>query len=64
MKEKSGSTRTLHSSHLTIITDLDREEMISMFEFPLRRTYELLGDQLQKAKRVKKVNMKVISGIY
>ncbi|KAL1604233.1 hypothetical protein SLS59_004027 [Nothophoma quercina] len=36
------------------------EDMISMFEFPLRRTYELLGDQLQKAKRVKKVNMKYV----
>ena len=29
-----------------------------MFEFPLRRTYELLGDQLQKALRQKKVAMK------
>ncbi|XPS69306.1 hypothetical protein M3J09_001584 [Ascochyta lentis] len=36
------------------------EDMISMFDFPLRRTYELLGDQLQKAKRVKKVTMKYV----
>jgi len=39
--------------------NFDREDMISMFEFSLRRTYELLGDQLQKAKRANKVTMKV-----
>lgn len=41
------------------MTNLNRDDMVSMFEFPLRRTYELLGDQLEKARRVKNVTMKV-----
>lgn len=32
-----------------------------MFEFPLRRTYELISEQLKLAKRAKKVTMKVCS---
>lgn len=43
----------------TAATDVGSENMIEMFEFPLRRTYELIGDQLQKAKRAKKATMKV-----
>ncbi|KAJ8113126.1 hypothetical protein OPT61_g4676 [Boeremia exigua] len=48
--------RGIHEGEIKITA----EDMISMFEFPLRRTYELLGEQLQKAKGVKKVNMKYV----
>jgi hypothetical protein len=33
--------------------------MKEMFEFPLRRTYELLLEQLQQARRNSKVQIKV-----
>jgi hypothetical protein len=33
--------------------------MIEMFEMPVRRTYELLGDQLDQLRKNKKVKPKV-----
>ena len=33
--------------------------MIEMFEMPVRRTYELLGDQLDQLRKNKKVKLKV-----
>ncbi|KAL1801372.1 hypothetical protein ACET3X_001714 [Alternaria dauci] len=36
------------------------EDMIEMFEMPVRRTYELLGDQLNQLRHNKKVNLKYV----
>ncbi|KAF3006488.1 hypothetical protein E8E13_004272 [Curvularia kusanoi] len=53
---KSNKARGISEGELRITP----EDMITMFEFPLRRTYELLGEQLQKAKQIKNLRMKYV----
>lgn len=40
-------------------TDYNSEDMIAMFEFPVRHTYELLGEQLDKVQGKTDVEVKV-----
>lgn len=41
------------------MTDYGSEDLVSMFEMPVRRTYELLTKQLREARRAKDVQVKV-----
>jgi hypothetical protein len=56
---KSPSLRK--SNHCTSLQGLRklREDMIKIFEMPVRRTYELLGNQLSQLRANKKIKVKV-----
>jgi len=41
------------------ISNMFRADIKEMFEFPLRRTYELLLEQILQARRTGKVKLKV-----
>jgi len=55
-------SRSLRKSFVTVLhayTDMCSNDMKEMFEFSLRRTYELLLRQMQQARRSGNVQLKV-----
>ena len=55
----SRSLRKLKEPTMKTISNMFRADIKEMFEFPLRRTYELLLEQILQARRTGKVKLKV-----